>query len=132
MDGSVFGQNCVVAGARIGSCNSLLPGMWGGWYGLKLGWEAGIRKVVLEVDNQLVVQQLSSDIYHRNYSLNMIKWTVQVKDVYREGNQCVDALASIGRNVASRMHVLQETPEIVRIIMDEDLRGVALPRMFYV
>ena len=56
-------------------------------------------------------------------------WEVQVFHVYREGNRVADWLANQGVAQSHRIVILEDIPLALRRIVDEDFRGVALPRL---
>ena len=74
-------------------------GRLGFWFlifkGLRLAWEQGLRRLVLEVDFQLVVHLLSSSSECENHCHNVImdcrdlfgrEWKVIIKHFFRENN----------------------------------------------
>ncbi|CAN1837682.1 hypothetical protein LINPERHAP1_LOCUS35168, partial [Linum perenne] len=81
-------------------------------------WEAGFRKVVLQLDSKTAILIMTSDkeVTHQ-HGLEAIKlrellnqeWTVMVQHSYREGNHAVDYLASIGYDYPFGSHTIHET-----------------------
>ncbi|XP_055960979.1 uncharacterized protein LOC126672148 [Mercurialis annua] len=75
----------------------------GVYFGLLLGWNLGVRKVIMEVDNKQVVDKINSASSAAEFSniLAAIRgllardWTVIITHVYREANFAADHLASL-------------------------------------
>lgn len=74
--------------------------LWGMLEGLKLCWEAGFRRVVVEVDSQGVLRQiegLESNESRVRLQVNdkdwrREDWNTRITYVPYEGNQCADTL----------------------------------------
>ena len=45
--------------AHLGYCSSVQAELWGAWYGLKMTWDRWFHKVVLELDNLIVVNWIT-------------------------------------------------------------------------
>jgi hypothetical protein len=60
-------------------------------------------------------------------------WEVHIIHVFREANRCVDMLANIGSEGMSGFDELFENPPArVRLIVDDECRGVSFPRLISV
>ncbi|CAN1833317.1 Putative ribonuclease H protein At1g65750 [Linum perenne] len=79
--------------------------MRGATEGLRRAWDAGYRRVVLQLDSQAAITLLNSDegLYNQHgleienfRELRGRDWMVVTKHTYREGNHAADYLASIG------------------------------------
>ena len=57
---------------NIDHCDSMLAECWEAFYGLKLAWDRGLRKLVLEIDSQLVTGWLSRVAECENHYHNII------------------------------------------------------------
>ncbi|CAN1278424.1 Putative ribonuclease H protein At1g65750 [Linum perenne] len=73
--------------------------------GLRRSWDAGFRRVELQLDSRVAITLLNSDDRLRTqHGLEIEKfkelkgrnWEVVIKHVYREGNHAADHLAGIG------------------------------------
>lgn len=56
-------------------------------------------------------------------------WHVKVRHVYREANKVTDAIASLGCQMSNSLLVYDSPPDFVRGLLDDDVRGVATPRL---
>lgn len=45
---------------NLGKSNAYQVELWGVYHGLSQAWERGFRKIVLQVDNKMVVQAITS------------------------------------------------------------------------
>jgi ribonuclease HI len=86
----------------VGDCNPFIVELWGVFEGLLLAWCLGFRKIELHIDSVAVVQVIStgklSSKSRWSLVLNIqklldLEWEVKIAHVYREANQCADALA---------------------------------------
>lgn len=71
-------------------------------------------------------------VHELNYcraKINEDSWEVKVSHIYREGNRAADWLANLGASHASRLIILSNIPVELSRILEEDIRGVALPRL---
>ena len=76
--------------------------------GLKLAWDLGFKFIHLEIDSKIVLAWLTNE--NSNFpphvfpllcdyrSFIVQAWEVQVHHIYREANECVDALAKRGNH----------------------------------
>ncbi|CAN1164269.1 Putative ribonuclease H protein At1g65750 [Linum perenne] len=90
---------------NTGNCSVTRAELRGAVEGLRRSWNAGFRKVILQLDSRAAIAILTSgkdpgpllspetadfkDLQSRN-------WELVIKHVYREGNRAADFLASIG------------------------------------
>ncbi|CAN1833322.1 Putative ribonuclease H protein At1g65750 [Linum perenne] len=90
---------------NLGSCSITRAEMRGATEGLRRAWDAGYRRVVLQLDSQAAITLLNSDegLYNQHgleienfRELRGRDWMVVTKHTYREGNHAADYLASIG------------------------------------
>ncbi|GAU23682.1 hypothetical protein TSUD_304570 [Trifolium subterraneum] len=87
----------------IGRCSAFVAKLWGVYEGLKYVKNMGLAAVEVNVDSLAVVEALKRKtnsnvtrgaLINRIWQLVDLDWEVNVKHVYRESNQCVDALAN--------------------------------------
>ncbi|CAN1802249.1 Putative ribonuclease H protein At1g65750 [Linum perenne] len=90
---------------NLGSCSITRAEMRGVNEGMRQAWEAGYRRVVLQLDSQVAITLLTSDegLYNQHgleienfRELRGLNWMVIIKHTYREGNHAADYLAGIG------------------------------------
>jgi hypothetical protein len=58
--------------------------------------------------------------------LNSI-WSVRITYVYWEANRCADMLANLGCTFQHGLHVFNNPPIEVKMVLDDDFRGVSFP-----
>lgn len=107
--------------------------------GLELARNLQIRKLVVKMDNQARVNLMQKNepgeaecahLINRCHELfRKEEWETRIQHVYREGNRAADWLANHGVAQTLRIVILEDIPIELRSIVDEDFRGVALPRL---
>lgn len=107
--------------------------------GLELAMNLQIANLIVQLDNLACVQVLRSKKWERNECSHLIEhaikliespaWTVKIIHVYREGNRAADWLANHGVAQHIRLQIFPSAPLELSRIIDEDIRGVAIPRL---
>lgn len=107
--------------------------------GLQLAWDRGFRNLICYTDS-LHAKSLITDqviVYHRYASilqeirdLLALPWTVGLRHVLREGNQCADHLAKFGANNAFVLKIFDSPPPDLYVCLSGDAAGVSFPRGF--
>ncbi|CAN1189431.1 Putative ribonuclease H protein At1g65750 [Linum perenne] len=102
---------------NLGCCSITRAELRGAIEGLTRTWEAGFRKVVLQLDSKTAIALMTSgkDTTHQ-HGLESLKlqdllnrdWTVKVQHTYREGNHAADFFASIGYDYPLGSHTIYE------------------------
>ena len=59
-------------------------------------------------------------------------WNVWMAHVFRESNRVADSLANLGHSMSLGLHVFNSPPNYCRAFLNEDARGVSLPRRILV
>ncbi|CAI0403559.1 unnamed protein product [Linum tenue] len=85
--------------------------------GLKLAWELGARKVILQTDSLIEKTLIETASHHHPHFFAIaeiwrwlqLPWQVRIDHVFREGNYFADYLASIGHNYPIGVHVFDTT-----------------------
>ena len=123
---------------NLGNCSALVAEIWGAWQALKLAWDWGYRKIILEMDSKVAIQLITNGSKSVNEANRLVldirrmlnlDWVVQVKHVYREGNRAADALANIGIRQSLGTHVFGVAPREVLDIVYQDVIGVSFDRL---
>ncbi|CAN1799415.1 Putative ribonuclease H protein At1g65750 [Linum perenne] len=78
--------------SNVGSCSITHAELRGVAIGLKLAWEAGARKVVVQADSRAAI------------ALLLRNWEVVFHHTYREGNRTADFLANLGHSLPFGTH----------------------------
>ncbi|XP_056688793.1 uncharacterized protein [Spinacia oleracea] len=124
--------------ANYGHCVAIKAEIMALIMGLELAQNLSIQQLEVQLDSMACVQILQNrelthgDCHHHiNYCRAMIqdaRWIIMIKHVYREGNRVADWLANQGVAQSNRLNILQFVPVELSRILEEDRRGVALPR----
>ncbi|CAN1157810.1 Putative ribonuclease H protein At1g65750 [Linum perenne] len=106
--------HCLLAfTANLGSCSITRAELRGILIGLRLAWNAGYKKIIVQTDSQVAVQLLtdeSSTNHHHGLEISQFKefnarsWEIRIQHIYREGNRAADFLASIGHQRPIGIH----------------------------
>lgn len=125
--------------ANFGCCVAFKAEIMALEKGLELARNLRIHDIEVQLDSLACIQALkSNDNSHGEYThiinhcrtmLSSLEWKVKVVHVYREGNRAADWLANHGVAQSVRLHIFQFVPVGISRILEEDLRGVALPRL---
>ena len=89
-----------------GKVNSVMVELWALWDGLHMATMENIHNLIVELDALAIVQLMKNSIANlslepllTDFRLLLRKFpNLRVDHVYKEANQCVDALARIGSN----------------------------------
>ncbi|KAK3231085.1 hypothetical protein Dsin_002966 [Dipteronia sinensis] len=120
------------------SCIVIEAELWGIFEDLKLAWNAGFRKVMVESDSQTAVLLLSNIIPLNHPLFNIIRacksileneWSCNLHHNYRESNRVADFLANLGHALDLKLTVFEEPPTQISSILEDDCKGDAVARM---
>ena len=115
----------------LGTTNSFIAELWALRDGLIMSKELGISNLIVELDALSVIHMLSSDkpclimepLLSDCRSLFNAIPNKRIPHVYREANQCADALARLGSNVIPSFVVFVEPPPVVANLLSLDAAG---------
>ena len=122
----------------MGSCSSLLAELWALKDGLLLANSLGFSTIFIEVDAEMVVLLLKN---HTTINLviepllsdcrNLLLMFTNpvVKHVFREANQCVDALANLGLTLDCPFQYFSNPPSVVANLLAFDKAELFCIRM---
>ncbi|KAJ9159056.1 hypothetical protein P3X46_024587 [Hevea brasiliensis] len=123
--------------ASYGISSILGAELWSMYEGLKLAYDRGYRKVILECDNLTVVntilgvsnnQCILRCLVDSIRSLLLKDWDVQISHIYREANFSADWLASMAYSLPLGRHFLEEPPVSILSWLFHDVVGVSYNR----
>ncbi|GLT71848.1 hypothetical protein SLA2020_438390 [Shorea laevis] len=122
---------------KIGYTSSLRAELWGIREGLILAYQRNIHNLIVEVDSMVAAQLLGSGIssHHPFYTLildcreilSRIPRT-SIQHVYREANQCADALTGIAHLQPLDFAVFDCCPPALLLYYEADMMGTCFPR----
>ncbi|PNY17996.1 ribonuclease H [Trifolium pratense] len=92
---------------NLGNTNAYMADLWGLYEGSAKAWSI-IRRIKQLLD---------------------LNWNVRISHTCREANRCADVLANMWCIAQHGLHVFDIPPPKVVSVLDNDLRGVSLPRI---
>lgn len=101
----------------------------------------GLNALEVQLDSQSVVNcikhgstgsTLGWGLLQQILHLSKANWVVNFQHVFREANQCVDALANLRCDFAMSRVEFESPPSIVLQLMNNDCRGISFPRLVLV
>ncbi|CAN1732206.1 Putative ribonuclease H protein At1g65750 [Linum perenne] len=122
---------------NLGNCSIMRARMRGAIEGLTRAWNAGYRKVLLQLDSQAVITLLTDARNTRHLhvletdrfkELQSREWELVIKHTYREGNRAADYLASIGYGYPYGSHTISPTDCNPVYFLRYDCFGIAEQR----
>ena len=121
----------------MGTTNSFTAELWALRDGLIIAKDLGLCNLIVELDASSVVQLLSSDkpnllmepLLSDCRSLYRTIPNKRIQHVYREANQCADALARLGSSVVSSFVVFVEPPPVVVSLLALEEAGFCCNRL---
>ncbi|CAN1787029.1 Putative ribonuclease H protein At1g65750 [Linum perenne] len=117
---------------NLGRCSITRAEIRGAIEGLNCMWDAGFRKVILQLDSKVAISLLTNitDSSHQHgleilqfKELCQREWLVEVKHTYREGNHAADFLASIGYGYPFRSHIVSSSDSSLVYFLRYDCMG---------
>ncbi|CAN1233454.1 Putative ribonuclease H protein At1g65750 [Linum perenne] len=132
--------NCLIAYTmHLGACSITRAEIRGALEGLNRVWEAGYRKVEVQLDSQIavaIIRDKSSNIMHE-HSLEVMEfrdWVsrdgeLRIRHFYREANYAADHLASRGHGVPWGPHLVDPTDCSLAYFVRYDCMGISEPRL---
>ena len=107
--------------------------------GLAMARNMSFKFIKLELDSKVVLTWLTNN--NVSYPTNMMPsiydcrslmdqdWEVQVQHIYREVNECADALAKWGTHQRNILSVYSNCPSFVYLYYVRDLAGLGVNRL---
>ena len=125
----------------VGDCSAFVAELWGMFEGLVYARRLGFVVVELNTDSVTVAQVISTGNLKSPVGASLLRsicwllaldWEVKVLHVYRESNQCADALATIGCMLNKEVIYYTACPIEIRDLMLADELGITTPRIIHV
>ncbi|CAN1825474.1 Putative ribonuclease H protein At1g65750 [Linum perenne] len=120
---------------NLGACSITRAEMRGAIEGLERAWEAGARRVILQMDSRAVIALFTSSTsevtnQHAMEILHFCEllsrdWDLQIEHTYREGNQAADFLAGIGYDYPFGSHTFDISDCRLGYFLRHDCFGIA-------
>ncbi|EOY04660.1 Uncharacterized protein TCM_019860 [Theobroma cacao] len=125
--------------------------LWGVLDGLRLAWDSGFKKVMVQVDNKMVAQAISmdkllscsnTDLIHAIKDILQKEWEVHLLYIYckgfwtywasPEGNMIADYMANYGFDLVKTYGFFEHPPIGAKKLLMNDMLVVYFPRMIQV
>ncbi|CAN1131368.1 Putative ribonuclease H protein At1g65750 [Linum perenne] len=132
--------NCVQAFTmNLGVCTITRAEICGVLEGVRRAWEAGYRKLEIQMDSKVAVEILlnANLATSPQFTLETLEfrdwlqrdWVVKVKHVYREANHAADYLANLGHNTTRGSHEVDCSDCNLAYFIRYDCMGISEPRV---
>ncbi|KAJ6734323.1 hypothetical protein OIU79_001560 [Salix purpurea] len=108
---------------------------------LKLAWDKGLTRVIVESDSKSVVDRINNIKLNRQPKNQLEEiileckgyvispsWSCSIQHTYREGNFAADALTKELVSESFELHVWDHPPESLSLILLADKIGMEVPR----
>ena len=111
------------------------------YQGLTLAWNAGIKRLLVEVDNLCVTQMISKQVVLPNafYALVVViwdllskNWQIFITHIFREANSAVDFMTNMAHSILYGLHLFSSPPVSIYSIISQDMFGVTQPHLVHV
>ncbi|CAN1152639.1 Putative ribonuclease H protein At1g65750 [Linum perenne] len=132
-----FGHCSLAFTVNLGACSITRAEIRGVIEGLKLAWDAGHRKVIIQTDSKAALILLSAEAdaaHHPSMEVNQFReplardWEVILKHIYREGNHAADYLANLGHQLSIGLHLIPTSDCNLGYHLLYDSLGISEPR----
>ncbi|CAN1836495.1 Putative ribonuclease H protein At1g65750, partial [Linum perenne] len=124
---------------NLGVCSITRAKIRGAIEGIRRAWDAGYRKLEIQIDSTAAVAILLSKelVPSHQFALEVLEfrdwihrdWMVRVKHVYREANHAADYLASLGHNTTRGAHEVDISDCNLAYFIRYDCMGISEPRV---
>ncbi|CAN1137711.1 Putative ribonuclease H protein At1g65750 [Linum perenne] len=122
--------------ANLGNCSITRAEICAIVQGMKLAWELGIRKLLIQSDSKAAIAiLLREDTDHQHailalefQELKSRSWDISITHVFREANCGADYLANLGHSYCFGLHLFSQPNSSLAYWLRFDLIGVASPR----
>ncbi|CAN1770674.1 Putative ribonuclease H protein At1g65750 [Linum perenne] len=123
--------------ANMGDCSITRAEICAIVQGMKLAWDLGIRKLLIQSDSEAAVAILRrEDTNHQHailvsefMELRSRSWDISITHVFREANCGADYLANLGHSYCFGLHLFSQPDSTLAHWLRFDLIGVTSPRV---
>ncbi|CAN1131022.1 Putative ribonuclease H protein At1g65750, partial [Linum perenne] len=123
--------------ANMGDCSITRAEMGAIVQGMKLAWNLGIRKLLVQSDSKAAIAILQNKETNHQHAILVSefrelfsrRWDVSLAHVFREANFCADYLANLGHRLYFGLHLLPQPDPALTHWLRFDLFGIASPRV---
>ncbi|CAN1845776.1 Putative ribonuclease H protein At1g65750 [Linum perenne] len=133
------GQGICAYAINLGVCSITRAEIRGALEGIKQAWNAGYRRVEVQLDSQAAIAILldkSVTVSHQ-HALEVLEfrdwldrdWALKLKHVYREANRVADYLASYGHTLPRGSHSIPLSDCNLAYHIRYDCMGISEPRL---
>ncbi|CAN1123096.1 Putative ribonuclease H protein At1g65750, partial [Linum perenne] len=132
------GRGLAVFSANLGRCSITRAELREIMIGLDVAWDAGIRKVAVQVDSKAAISLINEPgvpcHQHAGEVVAILKllqrnWEVTIAHIYKEGNKAADYLASIGHNLPLGTQSIPVSDCNLGYFLRYDCMGISEPRI---
>ena len=122
---------------RIGESSVIMAELWGLYQSLILAWDAGIKRLLVEVDSLCVTQMISKQVVIPNVFYALVvavwellsrNWQTAIIHIFREANSATDFMANMAHSVPLGLHLFSSLPMDIYAIISQDMFGVIQSR----
>ena len=122
----------------VGLCSAYIAELWGVLEGLRYARSLDFWRVELHVNSVAVVNILNFGGYNIPDGRSLVMkirrmldmdWEVVVNHIYREANQCADALAKLGGSLDANLVLFDACPPQFSHLLAADVLGITIPRL---
>ncbi|CAN1732103.1 Putative ribonuclease H protein At1g65750 [Linum perenne] len=101
-----LGRCCLAFSSNVGYCSITRAELRDIATSLKLAWEAGFKKIVVQADSSAAISLINAEGHpsHQHAELMLRECEVVIYHVYREGNHSADFLANLGHSLSLGTH----------------------------
>ncbi|CAN1188826.1 Putative ribonuclease H protein At1g65750 [Linum perenne] len=134
----LLGRCSIAYTCNLGYCSITRAELRGISAGLKLAWEAGFRRILVQSDSRSVISLILNDEAptHQHTgevllirSLVRREWDVSFSHVYREANKSADFLARLGYERELGLHRIDTSDCNLGYFLRLDCMGISEPRL---
>ncbi|CAN1225592.1 Putative ribonuclease H protein At1g65750, partial [Linum perenne] len=123
--------------ANLGDCSITRAEMGAIVQGMKLAWDLGVRKLLVQSDSKAAVAILQKEDTNHQHAILVSefiefksrRWDCSITHVFREANYGADYLANLGHTFCFGLHLISQPDSVLAHWLRFDLFGVASPRV---
>lgn len=126
--------------ANLGWCDIISAEFWAIYQGLILSWNNGWKYIMVESDSSLAINMLKQNSTNPSRHLPLIvaikdlcarSWQVRFEHTYQETNKVADLLSKKARGSLDGVSILNDPPDEILILLEDDRNGKLYARYSY-